>query len=79
LAQPDATRLVERFGEDQALTLLPAVTRLYDESYESDAHNTAPDLVSMGNLASAGFRERHPELSDEAVETLAWCYTFDWK
>ena len=77
--KPDETRLVERFGEDQALTLLPAVTRLYDEFYESDAHLTAPDLVAIGNLASARFRELHPELSDAAIEALAWCYTFDWK
>ncbi len=77
--EPDETRLVERFGEDQALALLPTVTRLYDEFYESDAHSTAPDLVSMGNLASARFRELHSELSDSAIEALAWCYTFDWK
>ena len=32
--QPDETRLVERFGEERALTLLHAVTRLYDEFYE---------------------------------------------
>jgi hypothetical protein len=33
----------------------------------------------MGDIASADFRSRHPDLCDEAVEALAWCYTFDYK
>ena len=77
--QPDEKRLVARFGEDQALTLLPAVTRLYDEFYESDAHLSAPDLRAMVEAAAVRFRELHPEVSAAAVEALTWCYTFDWK
>jgi hypothetical protein len=52
--QPDETRLVERFGEERALTLLHAVTRLYDEFYEPDAHLTAPDLVRWATLRPRG-------------------------
>jgi hypothetical protein len=73
---------VQRFGEELALGLLPIVTQLANEFYESDASQTAPDLVAMGDLASARFRALHPELSIEAIEAieaLAWCYTYDFK
>jgi len=27
----------------------------------------------MGQMATSDFKRRHPEISDEAVEALAWC------
>jgi hypothetical protein len=39
----------------------------------------AKDLVEMGAIASAQFRQKHPEISDEAIRALAWCYTYDYK
>ncbi len=72
-------RLIEEFGCDAALDLLPRVTALEDSFYMSDARLTAPDLDSMGITASAEFREIHPELSPLAVRALAWCYTYDYK
>jgi hypothetical protein len=74
----DEQRVVDRFGE-LASDLIPVLHRLEGEFYESDAHLTAVDLVEMGKLAVARFRSLHPELTDEAVEALAWCYTFDNK
>jgi hypothetical protein len=52
--QPDETRLVERFGKERTITLLPAVTRSYDEFYESDAHLTAPDPSRWATLRPRG-------------------------
>ena len=71
--------VVTALGTDAALDLLPIVHRLEEEFYESDAYNTVADLNAMGKAAAAAFRGRHPELSDAAVEALAWCYTYDWK
>ena len=72
-------RLIEAYGEDLTVSLLPEVLRLADEFYESDAALHAPDLVSMGEAAKARFNEVHPELTDVEVEALAWCYKFDHK
>jgi hypothetical protein len=33
----------------------------------------------MADLAASEFRGRHPEISDDAVEALAWYYSWDWK
>ena len=75
----DDDRLTEKFGADAALDLIPAVHTLEQEFYESDANLTAHDLVEMGEMASVRFRQRHPEVTDEAVDALAWCYTWTYK
>ncbi len=72
-------RFASLIGADSAIELLPVIRRLESEFYESDAHNTVSGLVEMASAAAAEFRERHPELSDEAVDALAWCYSWDWK
>jgi hypothetical protein len=72
-------RLFERFGSERAADLFPKVRALYDDFYASDARLTAPDLVSMAASAASRFREMHPDIPEEAVQALAWCYTFDYK
>lgn len=75
----DEASVVDAFGEERALDLLSRIKTLEEEFYESDARVTASDLREMGDRAAAEFRARHPELSEDAVEALAWCYTFDFK
>ncbi|MGO9458309.1 MAG: hypothetical protein ACLP62_14895 [Acidimicrobiales bacterium] len=75
----DDERLVEKFGEAGGLDLVPKVHALQEQFYESYANLKAHDLVEMGSLASERFRQLHPELANDAVEALAWCYTFDFK
>ncbi len=72
-------RVVEQFGPDLAIELLPRIRKLEEEFYESDARFAAADLEEMGNIAAEQFRRAHPELSDEAIQALAWCYTYDYK
>jgi hypothetical protein len=75
----DEAALVEHFGEPLALDLLPVLRVLEDDFYASTAHSTAPTLAEMGDQAAADFRWLHPEVSEDAVQALAWCYTFDFK
>jgi hypothetical protein len=75
----DEQRLIERFGSEKAADLLPQVRALENDFYGSDAHLTAPDLVSMVEVASNRFRELHPDVPEGAVLALRWCYTFDYK
>jgi hypothetical protein len=72
-------RLADRFGRDRAAELVKRIHELTSEFYASDARHTVAELSEMGDLAAREFRRRHPELSDEAVDALAWCYTFDYK
>ncbi len=75
----DVNSLVEAYGEERARELFPIIKRLEDEFYASDARHSARTLQETGDLAAARFRELHPELWEEAVQALAWCYTFDHK
>ncbi|MGD9796398.1 MAG: hypothetical protein AB7V43_23275 [Acidimicrobiia bacterium] len=75
----DPARLVKAFGETAAFDLLPIISALEEEFYASTAYNTVAGFREMAEQAANEFRGRHPELSDEAVAALAWCYSFDWK
>jgi hypothetical protein len=33
----------------------------------------------MGNRAAEDLSKLQPEVSEDAVKALAWCYTFDYK
>lgn len=74
----DDALVFERFG-DSAADLIPLIHSLADEFYESEARHRAVDLTEMQSLASQDFRPRHPEISEDAVRALAWCYTWDYK
>lgn len=75
----DRARVAESLGNDAAASLMPLVKRLETEFYASDAAHRVGDLKAMGDRAAAEFSAAHPELSSDAVDALAWCYTFDWK
>ena len=71
--------MVEQFGKDVAVDLLPIVKALEDDFYGSEARHRAPTLKEMGDQAASEFRLRHPEISEDAVQALAWCYTYDYR
>lgn len=75
----DEGRVVDVFGPKRSTELMPLVLGLYDDFYDTDAALTEATLVAVGEKASADFKRRHPEIPDEAVEALVWCYTFDFK
>ena len=75
----DDTAVVARFGAEAAAELLPAIKSLMDEFYRSDARFAAADLVEMGRMASEEFKAAYPQVADEVLRALEWCYTFDYK
>jgi hypothetical protein len=77
--QRDKSRLVARFGVVAAEVLLAEVLRLEADFYGSRAWAVVSDLSAMGDLAADEFRAMHPEVGEDAVQALAWCYTFDYR
>jgi hypothetical protein len=75
----DEARLVGEFGPEGAADLIPRIRQLEDEFYASDARFVVSDLKEMGDAAAHRFQSMHPELSEEAIRALAWCYTYDFK
>jgi hypothetical protein len=75
----DEARLVQHLGSETAAEIFPCIRELEADFYASDARFTAADLKEMGDKAAVHFRKAHPEISEDAVEALAWCYTWDYK
>lgn len=75
----DDDKLAREFGADAAQRLLPDLKRLVDDFYESEARHKVADLAGMADEAASEFREKHPEISEEAVQVLANHYAFDFK
>ena len=75
----DASRLVKEYGPELASDLTPQIQQLADVFYASEAKFTIGDLKLMSEVAASEFRAVHPEISDDAVRALAWCYTYDYR
>ena len=75
----DERLVVEHFGPDRAQDLVRILRRLEEQFSESDARFTVADLAEMGDVAAQRFRQLHPELTQDAIEALAWCYSYDYK
>lgn len=75
----DEASLVDRLGPEMAAELLPRLQMLEKEFYESDAVHRAWEIPDVGELAAKDFRKRHPEITEEAVQALTWCYMYDNK
>ena len=71
-------RLEQRFGAAEAIRLLPYLRSLLTEFYDNDVSRFTREPDEMADMAAAPFAERHPELSDEAIEALAWSYKHDF-
>jgi len=77
--QRDDSSLRTRFGNESASRLQTILKSLENEFYQSDAWKMATDLREMGELAGRDFKSKHPEVPDEIVQALKWCYTYDYK
>ena len=75
----DDDRIRSRFGSRVAPELVTAVHQLEDDFFKSEAWRTEAGLAAVGKRAAAEFRSRHPDIGEQAVLALEWCYTYDWK
>jgi len=75
----DLSRLADHFGPELAADLAPIVTRLELDFCAADPSEIGKLIDDGKDVAATKFRALHPEISDDAVEALWWCYTYDWK
>ena len=78
LRAPDreTSRLVERFGRDDAHRVVRALRTLQAEFDETQRQPGETRWLAADRAAEV-FAGRHPELSRDAVEALRWCYAYD--
>jgi aminoglycoside N3'-acetyltransferase len=75
----DDQLVIDTFGQDAAQDLLPLIYQRNDDFHSSDAQWTVGDLNEMVKAAEAHFRSRHPDISAEAIEALAWVLSYEYR
>ncbi len=71
--------IMELYGDDQGNRIISYLDLLKNAFYLSDAKFRAPNLKSMGDMAIADFKTKHPNLDAIIYEIFSWCYTYDYK
>lgn len=79
LPECDAARLEGVLGESEARRLLPILSRLYDEFYESKARYTSGSEADLAEHSAREFRLRYPQCPESGVQALARCYAWDYR
>jgi len=77
--QRDPQRLVDRYGSLEAADLVSYCEQVLEELYDSKPDWTTEDLSKATDRAVRAVSQRHPELSDEAINSLKWSSSWDWK
>jgi hypothetical protein len=72
-------RVVAAFGEHVAAPLLAQVRALLAELSSLEIDRGVHSLASGGDEARREMARRHPELSEAALDALAWKFSYDWK
>ena len=72
-------QIVDKFGAELAVDLVPIVKNLRDEFFASDAWITVRGLSEMVDVAKREFQVSHPEISADAVNALGRAYGFAYK
>ena len=72
-------RLVSEFGSGRARQLAERVVELTNEIARVHVDWSEHTLVSGTALARTEMQKQHPELSDAALDALAWQFSFDWR
>jgi hypothetical protein len=76
--QHDETGLVREFGE-RAPVLMETIRRLREEMGRVPVDWSTHTLASATDTVRGEMKRRHPELSDTALDALAWEFSYNWK
>jgi hypothetical protein len=71
--------VVDVFGEDLAIEILPTIRLLQGHFYESEARRHHADIWDASSAAAHEFRRRYPQLPPSVADDFAWCYAYDFK
>lgn len=72
----DTAKFYEYYGDDMGDKLSSYFYLFATDYYAYDGDSELP-LDRLGHLASADFRNNHPDVPEEYVEILEWLYVHD--
>lgn len=77
--QTDKDAVIREFGENKATVLLNQIKELVGEVGAIKVDWTKYSLAFAADFVRAEMKKRHPKLSSEAVDALAWKWSFESK
>jgi hypothetical protein len=72
-------QLVETFGATRGEALEFLVRSVLEELGDTQIDWSAHSLQSATDMVRKEMHDRHPDLSDAALNALAWKFMFDWR
>lgn len=75
----DGAKLVQEFGATKGAELESQVRSLVEELGKINVDWSRYSWESATKMARDRMEANHPDLSDDALEALAWKIAFDWR
>lgn len=75
----DGAKLVEIYGQRKGMELLNDVRTLTKEATQFPIDWANSSLAAAGMAVHAEMHNRHPDLDINALDAIAWKFTFDWR
>jgi hypothetical protein len=76
---PDPQRVVAEFGPQRGEELVTTIQALVAEVMAAPVDWASETLSSATDDAHDRMHRAHPELADDAVQALAWIFSWDWR
>ncbi len=70
---------VSALAGDDPETLIARVREIEAETMAVEVDWSTRTLSEGGRVARAAMAERHPELSEAALDALYWAFTYNWR
>lgn len=75
----DGAKLVEIYGQLEGTDMLNNVQMLTNEAAQISIDWANSSLAAAGMAVHAEMHNRHPDLDINALDAIAWKFTFDWR
>lgn len=75
----DGAKVVEVYGQQMGAALISDVLKLTDEVNQIKIDWSNVSLEVAGKIVRAEIHNRYPFLGDQALDAIAWKFTFDWR
>lgn len=75
----DSAKLVQFYGPRKGMDLFEKVVALTNEASLIDIDWSNVDLESAGRVIRAEMGIRYPALAIQALDAMAWKFTYDWR
>lgn len=75
----NSAKLAEIYGQQKGAELFNDVLRLTNEAAQIQIDWLNSDLEAAGKTVHVEMHNRYPQLDSQALDAIAWKFTYDWR